>query len=147
WQIPLGYLFLLILVGLIIRDRLYTAVKSISRSRLLALILALCLAATLTLAFLSSTLPALRLMSETFYPGKRLSLGGDYPPWLLFKGMYNLISIYSWRVYLTAVLLLNQSESSSFYFLFPAVFTAYILSKRLRVALGPIGALVVGHVA
>jgi hypothetical protein len=137
WQVPLGYLFLLLFVGLFLRDKLYLSFKSRYRFRLLAFVGAAALAGLLIGAYLFTCLPDLRAMSATVYPGQRISLGGDYSFALLFEGMYNLTTLYR-----TPQPLLNQSEAASFYYLFPAVLLAMILSRRFLVKMGLVGWLV-----
>ena len=77
-------------------------------------------------------------MSNTVYPGRRVSLGGDYSFAMLFKGMYNLRTVYT-----VPPGLVNECEASSFYYLFPGVFLAILLSKRLLRKLGILGWLLV----
>ena len=138
WQVSLGLLFLFLFAGLVIRDRLYDSFKSLYRVRLFALLGAAMLVIVLLGAFLYSCLADLKVMSATVYPGKRVSLGGDYSFPLLFKGMYNLVTIYQ-----HVQSLLNQSEAASFYYLFPAVFLALCLSQRFRKGIGAVGWLLV----
>ena len=140
WQVPIAYLFSFIFVGLLIRDKLYLSFKPVSWYRLLFLTFALLLAGGLTFSFIQKCMPDLEVMSNTVYPGKRISLGGDYSFAKLFKGMYNLITIYNPREKIG-----NQSETASFYYLFPAVFLALAFSKRLRKSLGSVGWLLVAY--
>ncbi|SRR6266404_640328 len=102
--------------------------------RIAFLALAILVAAGLTLSWLAACLPDLRVMASTVYPGRRVSLGGDYSFGLLFKGLYNLLTIYD-----APPALRNQSEAASFYYLFPAVFVALPLSRRLARKFGVIG--------
>ena len=140
WQVPVGYLCLLVFAGLFIRDKLYLSFKPPSKYRLLSVSIAVLLAVGLTLSFVLKCLPDLRIMANTVYPGKRVSLGGDYSFALLFKGMYNLITIYTPQAKIG-----NESESSSFYYFFPAVFLAICSSKRLLLRLGVVGWLLVSY--
>ena len=140
WQVPLGYLFLFLFTGLTIRDKLYLRVKAAFKFRVLCLTGALLLAGGLTLSFLLTCLPDLKVMSNTMYPGRRVSLGGDYSFAMLFKGMYNLMTIYTVQPKIG-----NESEASSFYYFFPAVFLAICLSKRLLTRLGILGWVLVAY--
>ncbi len=135
WQVSLGYLFFFLFLGLFIRDRLYLSFKSISRHRLLCITGACLLAAGLIASFVIACLPAFRIMAGTVYPGNRVSLGGDYTFALLFKGMYNLITLYD----APPAFLANESEAASFYHLFPAVILGILLSKQLLVKMGVFG--------
>ena len=141
WQVPLGYLFAAIFAGLFIRDKLYLSFKPFPLYKVICLVGALLLAGGLITSYLITCLPDLRLMSNTVYPGKRISTGGDYPFALLFKGMYNMETIYS-----APQALINQCESASFYYLFPAVLFAVCLSKRVRKSLGIIGWLLISYI-
>ncbi|MBI3653978.1 MAG: hypothetical protein HY231_23345 [Acidobacteria bacterium] len=134
WQVSLGYLFLLVFVGLFIRDKLHHSFRSLYRYRLLALLGALTLAGLIITAYLHTCWPDLKIMAATVYPGKRVSLGGDYSFALLFEGMYNLKTIYQ-----TPLGLINQTESASFYYLFPAVMLAMALSRKFFLRLGVLG--------
>ena len=140
WQVPLGYLFLFVFAGLIIRDNLFLRVKPPFKFRLLCLTGALLLAGGLTLSFLVTCLPDLKVMSNTVYPGRRVSLGGDYSFAMLFKGMYNLMTIYTVQPKIG-----NESEASSFYYFFPAVLLGICLSKRLLTRLGIVGWMLVAY--
>jgi hypothetical protein len=142
WQVPVGYLFLFVFVGLFIRDGLYHSFKPRSKYRMLCLIGALALASGLTLSFLFTCLPDLKVMSNTVYPGKRVSVGGDYSFAMLFKGLYNLTTIRSVEPKIG-----DESEASSFYYLFPAVFIGILLSRRLRTKLGFMGWLLIAYLA
>lgn len=140
WQVPLGFLMLFLFAGLFIRDRLDLSIKSAWKPRLIALLVALLVAGGLTASFIATCLPDLEIMSNTVYPGRRFSSGGDYSLALLFKGMYNLTTIYE-----PPAALNNESEASSFYYLFPAVFIALCLSRQLRNSLGLMGWLLVAY--
>ncbi|GEM_PF-1259681 len=142
WQVTLGYLFLFLFIGLVYRDRLYRSLFPISKYRALALATALLLSAIITIAFIISLSPALGLMSETIYPAKRVSLGGDYSLWRVFKGIYNFFTVR--RVFPA---LGNQTEAASFYHLFPALFAAILVSKRLIKGLGPVGWMLIIYIA
>ena len=141
WQVPLGYLFASVFAGLFIRDKLYRSFRPLQLSRVIYLAGGLLLAGVLVYSFLTVCIPDLRLMSNTVYPGKRVSLGGEYPFAMLFKGMYNLETIY-W----TPQGLINQSESASFYYFFPALLFAVCLSKRFRKSFGVIEWLLVTYI-
>ena len=141
WQVPVGYFFAILFVALFARDRLHLKLKANLRTVLPYLGFAIVLAAGLTLSWLLTCLPDLRAMSDTVYPGRRVSLGGDYSLAMLFKGMYNLRTIYD-----APAALRNQSEAASFYYLFPAVFAGLCLSKKLAKSLGILGWTLVGWI-
>lgn len=138
WQVSIAYVFLFVFAGLLMRDKLYLAFKSVSKYRLLSLTIALLLAVGLTLSFLLTCLPDLRVMANTVYPGKRISLGGNYSFALLFKGIYNLRTIYKDTPNVG-----NYSEAASFFYLFPAALLGICLSKRLLLRVGILGWLLI----
>ena len=124
WQVPLAYFFLILFAALFIRDRLHRSLKPLLGFRLLVFGLALALAVGLTLIWLITCLPAIKLTVNTVYPGQRLSVGGDESFALLLRGIYNVMTCN------TGVQgLKNESESASFYYFFPAVFLALPLSN------------------
>jgi hypothetical protein len=133
WQVQLGYLALVLFAGLVIRDKLYVPAQLLSGFRVLSLAIALILAGALTVSWLLTCLSDIRIMSNTVYPGNRVSVGGSYSISELFKGTYNLITIYS-----CPAKLLSQSEASSFYYLFPAIFLAIPFSRKLLRGLGAV---------
>jgi hypothetical protein len=137
-QVPLAYLFLLIFAGLFVRDKLYRSFRSQWLQRSLCLGMAVVIAGGLVAAFLITCWPDLQAMSNTVYPGKRISLGGDGSFGMLFRGMYNFVTIYS-----PPSALRNNTEAASFYLFFPAVFFAAVLSRRLQKNLGLLGWLLI----
>ncbi|HWX41905.1 MAG TPA: hypothetical protein VN345_12215 [Blastocatellia bacterium] len=141
WQITLGYLFGLILIGLVLRDRLYRRLWPLKGYRALALLGGLATAATLIASFLITCAPALRLMADTIYPGRReFFTGGDYALREIFKGLYDLATIY-----IAGGRFANQTEWSSFYNLFPAVLFVIPLSRQVARSLGLIGWAIAGY--
>ncbi len=136
WQVPLGYFALLLFTALCIRDRLHRRLVGIARFRVLAICCALTLAGVLVGLFVWTCAPEFRTMADTAYPGRRLSVGGDFSFAELFKGMYNGLTIYQ-----APSGLKNESESASFFYLFPAVLIGACLSKPLVSRLGWIGGL------
>jgi hypothetical protein len=140
WQVSVGYLFLLLFIGLFIRDKLYATFKANSKPRLIAMLGAVAVTCVILGAYLITCLPDLKIMSATVYPGHRVSVGGDFSFALLFEGMYNLKTIYELPPNLT-----NQTETASFYYLFPAVILAMSLSKRFRERLGILGYLLAAY--
>src|SRR5262249_27461757 len=126
WQVILSHLVVILLVGLAIRDKIHITARSTFTHRLLCIVGALLLAGALSFSWISTCLHDLKVMAATVYPGQRASSGGDYFFGMLFKGMYNLSTIYE-----TPGSLKNQSEAASFYYLFPAVLAGVCLSKRI----------------
>jgi hypothetical protein len=141
WQVPLGYLFFLILIGLIIGDRLYLSIKDGARWKLISIGLAAAVAGIILGAYLYSSWADLKVMAETVYPGHRRMNGGGFPLWRVFGGAYNLLTSflgYNLRTP-TGPLFVNQTAASSFYLFFPALVVPLALSKRWRQSFGVIG--------
>jgi hypothetical protein len=143
WNVPLGYLFLAILIGLIIRDRLFKSLTAISRTRVLAIALAILIVAIIIGCYLSSCWADLKVMANTSYPGGRRTSGGGFAFWRLFSGAYNLL--HSFQGYDAPIdvgggtvrnVFINQTEASSYYLLFPALAAPLCLSKRWRNSFG-----------
>jgi hypothetical protein len=124
WQVVAGQLFLLLFIGLLIRDGLYRKVRTLTRWQVSSLAIAVLLAATLSAAFLVTCWPALRALSQTVYPGARVSTGGGFDWVWLSRGFYNLRTIFWAPAYLG-----NQTMAASFYYLFPAVLVAVCFSR------------------
>jgi hypothetical protein len=141
WQVALAYFALVLFAALFIRDKLYLSLKNQLSLRLAFFGLAVALAAGLTLAWLAACLPDLKVMSNTIYPGRRVSVGGDYSFAMLFKGVYNVVTT---EVEYPAFK--NQSEAASFYYLFPAVLLALPLMPRLWRKLGVIGWAMIAYI-
>src|ERR1700733_12488106 len=153
FQIPLGYAFLLILIGLVIRDKLYLSVRHISGYRVLAITLAVLIVSILIGAYLHSSWADLKVMAATIYPGARRTRGGGLPFWRIFSGTYNLLtSLHGYHAPIDVGggsiqnVFLNQSEASSFYLLFPALVVPAVLSKRWRHSFGIVGWLLATYI-
>jgi hypothetical protein len=141
WQVPAAYFVLFLFASVIVRDKLYVSLGTRLRQRSVYVAAAFLVGAGLTLAWLLACLPDLKAMSNAVYPGRRISLGGDYSLALLFKGMYNFATIYN-----APQGLRNQSEAASFYYLFPAVLVGLCLSRKLARNLGVVGWMLVGYI-
>ncbi|HXU39419.1 MAG TPA: hypothetical protein VN937_23895, partial [Blastocatellia bacterium] len=142
WQVGAAYFMLFVFASLIIRDKLYVSPVARLRHRIAYIGVALVIAAGLTLSWLLACLPDLKMMSNSVYPGHRISLGGDYSLALLFKGVYNMATIYD-----APPALRNQSEAASFYYLFPAVLIGLCLSRRFARKLGVAGWAMVAYIS
>ena len=161
WLIPTGYFFLLILLGLLVRDgRVGTRSRQahgfgdesaglprkplgyLARRRLvgyrldrmIGIAIFMAVAGGLIFSFLWTCWPSLKVISGTVYPGHRRSAGGDYGLSDYFKGFYNFYTNYN-----LVGTLGNQSEAASFFYLFPAVIAGLVLSSARRRALGLVG--------
>jgi len=142
WQVGLSYLSVVMFAGLFIRDRLYLGLKSPGRARVIALMAAALIGAGLTASFLRVCWPDMKIMSDTVYPGHRVSIGGHWPLWRVFRGLYNLSSIYHAPESMGG----NDTESASFYLLFPAILIGLCFSRRLAARMGIVGWLLIGYI-
>lgn len=121
WQIPLGYLFVLILLAVVIRDKLY---KSFSKLRLFYLIFALSIAGIICFQWWIDSKEAINLISSTVYPGQRAAvMGGDIEPWYWVKGISNIATMYGELGGYS-----NQSEIASFLYLWIPVFISVMMA-------------------
>ncbi len=134
-QLPIFYACLAVFAGLFWRERLYKQILN-DRWNLLALLLAFTIAGIILIPVIQSSHETFQILSNTVYPGKRWGLGGGSVFADIFKGMYNLITINSATV---PAQLFNQCEAASFYYLFPGVIAAVIISKRYFKGLGATG--------
>jgi hypothetical protein len=140
WQVPLGYLVLFLFAALIARDRLHVTAKN-GKGRVYSLAIALIIAIGVTVAWLLSCLPALRMMTASVYPGGRVSTGGDFNFERLFRGVYNFITLYD-----CPRALVNESESASFYYFFPAAFVGLLFAGGLIRQIGIVGKAVLAFI-
>ena len=141
WQVPAAYFVLFLFASIIVRDKLHVALGTRLRQRSIYIAAALFVAAGLSLAWFVTCLPDLKAMSNAVYPGRRISVGGDYSLALLFKGIYNFATIYK-----TPEGLGNQSEAASFYYFFPAVLVGLCMSRKLARELGVVGWMLVAYI-
>jgi hypothetical protein len=125
WQVTLGYLFLFIFAGVVIRDRLY------ARFTLwhgLMVVIALVTAGLILYSWWHDARFAVNAMLQTVYPGQRLMVpGGDIEPFSLVKGVSNIITLHKSFHYS------NASEMASFvYVIIPLLLfvAAALISAR-----------------
>ena len=106
WQVPLGYLFLFVFIGVVIRDRLY-ARFTLRHSLMIAI--ALVTTGLILYSWWHDAHLAVNAMLQTVYPGQRLMVtGGDVERFSLVKGVSNIITLHKSFHYL------NASEMASF---------------------------------
>ncbi|MGY6162389.1 DUF7657 domain-containing protein [Paraburkholderia strydomiana] len=113
WQVPLAYLFAVLLVAVLVRDR---RSLSLSIGNVLWLVFGLALAGIIVASWWIEARDAVAAMVATVYPGQRTAVpGGDMDWWYLARGFTNFTTLYS-----DVGPLSNASEVSSFlYFLVP----------------------------
>lgn len=142
WQVPVGQVFGGLFIALVVRDRLLGDVGEQGwRERFWSVAAAVLVAGVIVFAWWRTCAADLRVMAHTSYPGHRVSTGGDLTFASLFRGTYNLFTIYE-----RFKPLKNESEASSFYYFFPAVFALLCLSREVRRRFGPVGWFLAGYI-
>lgn len=125
WQVTVGCVFVALLVGVGIRDRLY---RNVTLAPALAILLALLVAAALLGNWWLSAQEAIHAMMHTVYPGQRnIEVGGNLSWHALFKGYTNLMALR----YVEGVPV-NQSEIASFHYYFLPLFALFFIRARQR---------------
>jgi len=115
WQVPLGYLFLFVFVGLTIRDRLHS---DLTVPRALAFAGGLAIAVALCWIWWMDARTAIQAMAATLYPGQRATVtGGDIEPWYWAKGLASVVTFYRDTLAQDTRGYTNQSEAASFIYL------------------------------
>jgi hypothetical protein len=142
WQVPIGEVFGGLFVALVARDRLVGGFAEPRRARIALSAGAIVLAGVIVLAWWHTCAADLRVMAETSYPGHRVSTGGDLTFASLFRGTYNIFTVYEFYKPLS-----NECEASSFYYFFPAVFALLCLSGEVRRRFGAVGWFLAGYIA
>lgn len=142
WQVPIGEVFGGLFVALVARDRLLGGGFAAPRRKRMALSAgAILLAGVIVFTWWRTCAADLHVMAQTSYPGHRVSTGGDLTFAALFRGTYNIFTIYEWYKPLK-----NQCEASSFYYFFPAVFAIVCLSREVRREFGAVGWFLTGYI-
>lgn len=144
WQIPIAQLSLLIFIALFIRDKLWLTSRQYIALRLVLLVYVLICSSILLGAYIQDAFPALQQMSNTVYPGKRSLVGGNYSFVLFFRGIYNILTNYSNTT--PIIPNTNQSEASSFFYLFPPIIFMALLYAPLRRATDVVTWTLIGYI-
>ncbi|GFM60529.1 hypothetical protein PSCICG_16890 [Pseudomonas cichorii] len=141
WQVTVGYVFIAMIIGIVIRDRLY---KTLNLESVLALVLALAVASFLLGSWWLSAREAIEAMMHTVYPGQRnLETGGHVTWQWLLKGYTNITTL-QYRESPP----INQSEMASFHYFFLPLAALFILRawQRSLTALEVALAIVIGFI-
>jgi hypothetical protein len=109
WQVSVGYVFLAIAIGMIIRDKLY---QSLTFGRACTYFLALVIAIGIVGFWWVDAQTAIHTMEQTIYPGRRSEAGGGMSTPVLLRGFTNIITMVDFPSPLS-----NKSEMASFYYL------------------------------
>jgi hypothetical protein len=126
WQVPLGFLYIAVAFGLIIRDR---RLLNVNGRKIAAFALAALLAGAILLAWWIDARPAIEVILNTVYPGRRQILtGGGMSLSELLRGFSNIGSLYKIDGGFS-----NSSEMASFYYLYiPLIFALGFRPRRLN---------------
>ena len=116
--LPLGYLAVFLVGGLLLRPGAIAGVLVRWRPRLVMVAMALGLMGWLVSVWYAATADTVRLVMNTVYPGKRFFLGGDLPLYLDFHGIFESWKVEEWPVPFPPT---NQTRASRFWVLFPLV--------------------------
>ncbi|MCD5979445.1 DUF7657 domain-containing protein [Pseudomonas quasicaspiana] len=109
WQVSVGYVFIAMTIGIVIREKLY---QQLTLPRATTYLFAIGVAGALLTAWWLDASDAVKTMSQTVYPGQRLTVGGTATLPLLLRGFTNIPTLQ-----LINSTMSNQSEISSFYYL------------------------------
>lgn len=125
WQVPLAYLFGTVLLGVVVRDRIWSL---LSKEKVLILLTSLAFSVIVLLVWWLDAKEAIASMTQTLYPGQRTEVrGGDTPLWFLVKGLVS-----PWLMF-NDLLGTNQSESASFfYFFIPILALLAVATKNIE---------------
>lgn len=104
-QVPCGLLMLALMIACLVRDRKQLRWKKTDLLNVAAVIIGV---AAVLLPALISMKDALELLSNTAYPGSRVSVGGYGKDWMLFLNIASIFQPFA------EPMLLNNSEISSF---------------------------------
>lgn len=141
WQVSLGYVFLALAVGVVLRDRLY---RNVDKVRLASYGVAAIIAGFMLWQWWLDAQLGINAMLATVYPGQRASLSGGevFLPSLL-RGFSNFATLYQAEIAYS-----NQCEMASFfYMLLPLVMLFAIrIYQRLIGAVEFVLAMVVGFI-
>lgn len=125
WQVSLAYLFIAITLGVVIRDKVY---RKIDFRCLAAYFIAACIAALLIVLWWVDAKSAIEAMENTVYPGQRTTvLGGNLSLPFILRGFTNIETLQG-----LASPLSNQSEISSFYYMFLPLAVAFAIAAYRR---------------
>jgi hypothetical protein len=126
WQVPLGYLFLVLFLAVVLRDGL---LKKFNGLKLTYFSLSALIAVIILISWWLDAKDAIHTLVSTVYPGQRVEVRGGYiEPWYFIKGITNIFSMFNdLKGYP------NQSEIASFvYFSPPLLIAAGLAMWRLK---------------
>lgn len=123
-QIPLGIIALCLFIGALVRDRKQISFEKRNVFRIIYVVVI----STIILSYsLLTSLDAIKLLYNTVYPGKRISLGGNYTFRSLFTNLTTLFLPYKESN------VLNNCEVSDFiHIVVPCIIIFPLLYKKLK---------------
>lgn len=124
WQIPLAYLFLVLFVGIYVRDRLW--IRG-SIDKYFIIFIALLISLAVIYLWWIDARDAIDAIRNTVYPGQRDEVtGGDIQNWFFSKGYLT-----PWSMFATLPGT-NQSEAASFFYFFIPLGVLLIFAAKNR---------------
>ncbi len=133
WQIPLLYLYTLLLIGFLVKNWNIEIFKQLLPIKLISFGFVGLLLGIFVYLHLDLTLETMQIMADTVYPGKRTTNGGDLLPGKLFSEFFGMFFTETkfpakW---------LNICEASSVVMFFPILFYTigrnYLLTKKIDI--------------
>jgi len=110
WQVSLGYIYLALIVGLLIKEKLY---RNFDKPVIACIVLSLIVSAAIIIPWWLDARIAIQAMENTVYPGQRTTVvGGTMSLSTLLRGFTNLATMQG-----MASPYSNESEIASFYYL------------------------------
>ena len=116
--LQMGYLAAFLLAGLLVNKTALENFRFRQSMRWMLMGLSVLIVALLVGSWYLQVRDAAQVMMNTAYPGKRVNLGGDYPWYAIFYGVFE-----SWKIDDSVIPFppVNPSEASTFWILFPLV--------------------------
>ena len=120
WQIPLGYMYLLMAIWIIAKNKTNTTLKDYSY-----LLISFAIIVLFILRYFVLGIDTIKIIMSTAYPGKRMETGGNI-------GIYNFI--YPISIFFPVYDYLNPCEASGTYSLFPVpiIISIFYLVKNRK---------------
>lgn len=109
WQVSVGYVFVALTIGIVIRDKLYT---QLTTPRAITYLFAIAIAGVFIAAWWLDASNTVQAMTQTVYPGQRLTVGGTAALPIVLRGFTNIPTLLQLNSMMS-----NQSEIASFYYL------------------------------
>lgn len=127
--VPLAYLGMAILAGMMLEPDRVALVSNGLRCRVLCLGAAVLVVGLIGGNYLINAMPSIEAMANTSYPGRRISAGGDFPLVRLLYGYFEVFRIGENSLPLPPT---NASEASSFIVLVPLLLLAIPFAALAR---------------